>query len=65
MVPGMSCWESSEAGLEIAPTHSGVSIPAVAWTAVGYVRTLGQELCPSTPLQVLVFLELRPQLLTL
>lgn len=46
MVPGMSCWDSSEASLEIAPTHRGVSIPAIVWASSGPCQDPGSRAVP-------------------
>lgn len=53
------CWASAEASGIQHPTAAFPFLPSCG-QGMGCVRSLGQGLCFSTVLQVLVFLELRP-----
>lgn len=46
MAPSTRCQGLTEAGLEDAPSHSGVSIPAIAWSGDGLRQVPGVRTVP-------------------
>lgn len=46
MVPSTRCQGLTEAGLEDAPSHSSVAIPAIAWSGDGLRQVPGVRTVP-------------------